>query len=535
MGMPASWLRLLLVCIGVSISDSLLFCNQALALTQGDTTITNVVSVQRSFSRSLSVVSDKWRVAIVAEAGPVKSYITLSQQQLKAMPGPDEALRQIAETYDYKLYKVGPVFCLIERYGDTNDLPNITLGEAKAALERINQLLAPFKVEFAPSGPIASARAVAIAQVLTADQLKSLETEGVPVRSLNAQQREQVWHFVENITLAGTVAEVQASAKHIGALYSQNPAFMRKKIDQAEEIGYELSYPDKPVSFFLPLSHPNTWRINDDGTVLPYAPTNNGTVAEPPADLRASSIGRSTAALKWMGDTLGSAVARLNSRIRQGNQLYKVQDYLTDKPVTIGGESYADRKQLAAALAHIYGLELSQVGQREVLICRGPSRPVTDTTSLQAAIISEIPGPVIRALTGRPIMDRADENGPEMHTVEANVNFAAQARQTIASAALASIVSDKLASNKVLRIHLADVGSDGAKLLADARALYGLSRALLFSKRTLPGYVTHFDDVVLRGGITVEQGIRRLEFMLEYRDPTTGSIQKGGIRMGIID
>jgi len=511
------------------------------ALGQRQQTGTNTVDLkaharEERFVRDLQAVAHRWRVSFVAEGTPIPNNsapaMSISTSNL------DVAVEQIAAEYDFESHRKGNVFALTKRYSDPADFPDITPEEYRIALDAALRDLAVFNPKLGHEGKTGTPIA-AIGKLLSPTQLDGLANNGVPVRSLNPDQRAAVWRIAMHYYVESDTDELATIAVRLGSVITQDSVFRFRRLAGVNAFGYELrndtSAKESGETAFFPLSHANVLFIGNKG-VAPNgevgritARDKNGFIVHTIDPTDPAAEGKNPVIIPEVTNTATTVkrvIDALTVRSRGANQ-YKVDPVLEAKAVTVIGGEYARPFEIFEAISKVYGLQLKQEQDRSILLAFKPERATEDIAQLPRVLKSAIPDPLLRWFRARIQKSNrpAFAARPMLRTDIANPSN--EARQ-LATRLFRAQIEPRIVRDKDKGIRFSNIADRERKLFAFAAAVGALGQVTWMTERAIPPYVQDFESIVLTGGVTFAiDGKPRLALFLSYGDRQTGSFHQG--------
>jgi hypothetical protein len=231
----------------------------------------NPAEIHKHFQSAIDALAAKWHIAIVAESAPImeKAGVTLSASLPEETV--DQAVARIAAAFDYSVKRHENVFILNKLFTDPNDLPDVTLEEAEAALGDILQILPSVDEKYLLHG--IGAGYAAMPKLLTREQLEAFNHGGVSISSLTEAQRDEAWRLCNAMEYSQLVDEVEDAAWFVQSAISHDPQFHWKEISPGfNEFGFDADAMAKlpsgerqRVTVLKPLSHPMGSTVCRDG------------------------------------------------------------------------------------------------------------------------------------------------------------------------------------------------------------------------------------------------------------------------------
>ncbi len=100
------------------------------------------------FQASIDALTEKWHITIVAESSPIIQKPGVDTTA--SLPGEtvSQAVTRIADAFDYTVKSRDSIYILNKRFTVADDLPDLTLKEASAALKDLEIILQPVDPKF---------------------------------------------------------------------------------------------------------------------------------------------------------------------------------------------------------------------------------------------------------------------------------------------------------------------------------------------------------------------------------------------------
>ena len=537
------------------------------------------------FHQAVMALAEQGHVAVVAEGVPLHPH--LSVQEAAKLEGPlslDDAVKAVANAYDYSSQREGNVYVLKKRYSDPDDLSVLTPAECSHALALLQQVAEPFnshslvtKIQFlAPPGPhlrrdqvrILDPPVDAFVASLTADQKADMEKNKLFVSSLSQPQKA----LARQIRLAlyvQTPMDLIALLLPLSEQARQSAIFCWQNTPSAQHVfGYALleKRGDQSVLRFHALSHStgsedfNSYSF--DTQPAGPDPTDPGSISHQPETGAAQ--------------TLADAIASLNAR--SGGAIHaNVDPAVAAKPVTIAGAGNASAGQILQALADVYGLRLvnsTPGGPATSTLTLPDILPPSELAELPSSLRQAFPEPFARAThldkivadeqqfynfwqtprypkhSGQvPSPSGAEETPAELEQAmlqrkrenSGNVEFNAglehieQAKATLSALRNAAIRRLRTLIEPKLQAHpngiaISDLGEQEHDALATIFLVEAAQAAGDLITQKVPDTALHFDQAVLSGGIHEDAQPPVFEVQFHIPNPAGGlEIDGGGI------
>ncbi len=363
-------------------------------------------SVSAQFQVAIDALAKRWGVAVVAESSPIDETPGADIAPGKAHEDAAQAVERVAAGSDYSVTRQEQVFVLKKRFTSKEDIPDVTVGEAYSALDNISHLLQSFEPHYPQSTGPWDARALAMLNVLSQEQIASLENGGVPIKSLSSDQRSQVWRFALSFYVDNALKETTAAADLLRVVVKQDSVFRWGKVPGAnnDEFGSETRFGNPPHAVFLAISNPFSVFAHPDVSVTRTGPvTVNGVQLEQtdPTEISPAAAGLAAKqAAQNRTATIAEVAALLNSRPNEQVRC-NVDNSLEKKGLTYAGLDYASSSRAALALAEAYGLEARHQHDGTITITQPASHAIDDIAAINAALMKAIPDSIRRCVAAR--------------------------------------------------------------------------------------------------------------------------------------
>lgn len=343
------------------------------------------------FKDALAALAQQGHVCIVAEGSPLHS--TLAPDKVPVVPDHtplEDAVRMVADAYDYDAQRTGNVFTLTKRYTDPADMPSVTLKECTTALEDVSLMLNAFDPPSPAVGPSVDPGWDTINSVLSTlspDQFQKAQSkQGLPVSSLGPDQRAAVDRWDRGILLDG-------SCHFVDRLLSS-----LKRIPQSQ-VGMGSiavnAYGHGTVAVFGLQGTDAAGKVSFN-TFEGYVVFPGGKEADQsggPVTADELNAARARRAQADGHETLEQAVAALDGR---GGH-FQVLDELAAKTVTVAGDANAAPAAVLDGLAAVYGLRVQARPNAPTLLTHPERVTPVDLTTMHDQILSALPAPLLRA------------------------------------------------------------------------------------------------------------------------------------------
>lgn len=486
-----------------------------------------------SWEKSIESLHKKTGLIIVAEDAPLENKAEAGAEDRPIQDvSVGEALRQVADKYDYSVETSGNLVLLKKRFSNPADFPCVTPQECLNSLQNIRAILQPFDPKV-PARRTLSENDPLIANFaasLSAEQARALEGDGLAMQALISSQRTQAERFSLYIyTQSNTgnllgVAEELKNADRLSLGYGD--------FDRENQFGYSVPRQTGKSIFQSFKRHSS---MSGAAWLAPTLPDQLPRLGPLNKD-------------STLYFSLKSVVEHLNSAAPQPSKRYAVAEELAPKRVTIAGITKASPDRLMSALARVYGLrvvEASEPGAGVAQLTFQRTRKAANVNEIGDALRHAIPEPLMRSLlAGSPPPE--DELPPEKrnsfeaylrHKAQKDAAFQRQQRPTFLRQA-----AGKMLEQTFLARHSSSSNKRSEKLpvpaleereknvFAVALMVPALDTMQSTFLKPVPEYLTRFDDVVMKGGAYVgEDGKNRfrLHFYLPNREG------KLSLRMGV--
>lgn len=464
---------------------------------------------RQTFQSSLDALAAQSHSAIVAEGVPFHPTLPAGQTSRFSKETPlSVMLPALAAAYDYDVEYRNKVYLLRKKYSDIRDLPAVTLEECTQATQDILTVLRPFAIntEFPIRGMALVKVMPELAATLTPEQMQALHDRKLAVAALTPEQKAKVWQFVFYF-YAQTPFEAAEEA-----------AFDFKGAPRAsvgvDPNGYTFSGASFHPFCYRTLSYEGKSVLRSfvrGGEIISISHGIGTTVgpALPPEEPEAPGAAPAPV-------TLAQEVAALNTRGLHAT----VDAALRVKPVSLAGDDSATPKQILQSLADIYGLRVMEPSGKDktVQLTRPVFRVPLDAAALPECVWRVVPEPLQRAVHKgeRDVIERewqeVTPNGGAMEAMrrlDQRRNDDSELPKKLQAEAVRRL---RLASDRYVRqqkqikflpvaaMAEPDRGAFGlvlmTDLLATVRAEYD---------RPAPGWITNFDQLVLRGGPFIQE------------------------------
>jgi len=205
----------------------------------------NIAGVQSHFQSAIDRLAAVWHVAIVAESAPVteKPGADLAPSHLNEVSS--QAVERVAAAFDYSVSRADKVFVLAKRFTDADDLPDVTLLEAANALDASIAILGSLDRLYPANSGQFNPQATAISLCLTREQLLALSRPGVPISSLDKEQRAEAlrlasWFY--HSRLAPIEKQLRVASASLKAVAASDPELYMSKRSHGGAVRDEFGF-----------------------------------------------------------------------------------------------------------------------------------------------------------------------------------------------------------------------------------------------------------------------------------------------------
>lgn len=489
-----------------------------------------------SFEEALKALAAQGKVGFVAEGFPLHPVLSKEETpNLKAGLPLDEAVKRLAQAFDYDVTRRGNLFSLKKRYSDLYDLPIVTLEEYALALGDIVKLLS----SHAPQPPITTNTdfVVAFAKSVTPEQEQAMREGTLPIRALSPTQQAQMRRMALHIYVALPLKDAQETL----FLLRQSPRNVLRKKYAAGQVAFGYDFADHfGRTVFRPLN----------GSL-------NAQVAFPGADPLPRDKVPEVNSKGVSEKTLGSVAADLNAR-GNGGKDFVVDAALAAKPVQVIGTQGTGSALVFDALATVYGLRVVTQEDGTKRLTRPAFRPVSDVADLSEAVRRLLPEPLLRALhvgaegklRQQQIALRQISHDPRT-SQEERVKADTEYNRLSSEAQGFGERPDALVQRAARRLRTSvepKLTREGASVAVSTlstleRSAFGLTLLQEFFPAIMqqfgqgpPPYIAHWDEANFKGGLYQEGGRQKFEVGLSViqKNPD-GSTDETGIGIGSIN
>ncbi len=463
----------------------------------------------------LRKLSKKGNVSFVVESEPVEQPGNDVHFDFPEREPLDNRVSRIAEAFGYALTKRGNIFILKKLYRVRDDLPEVTLGEALAALHASEKLLREHSPQIPPRTAAHYPVAELTARVLSAVPSDLLSKQGLPVSALTLSQRDGIWRIARYFFVQRVADDLSAAIARNEPGVLPKTKYFHKQIQGVLTLGFE-SFGKQGVNFTPVDSEKKT--MSALGVTITRGGTRNGVakVFPDPDDTATPFIPpRSSESMP-----LSKAVERLGTDDKDLD-IYQVDPIIADKSVMLIRSEASSRHAVMQALADVYGLRIRHDRNANVLTLRKVPI-VRNITMLPQALKDVMPEPFLRAMYAHSKTKNTTQSGHE------KAMDYTQAKIWIQWAVIDRVrgLVEPNAPAPDGQIVLSELEPQ-AKMAHALLLLMGSSISIIeFIGRPVPEYINNFEQMVLLGGTTTSpDGKRRMSFYFTRPDPVTGKLR----------
>lgn len=459
----------------------------------------------------------------------------------------EEAVRAVAERFDYTAVHQGSVYLLLKRYTNPEDMPEVTPEECLIGLKRL-----PIPSSAPPGNALAKNADLYGPATIIRQTSERLSGRSAFARTgtMNDLMYSQALNILANdfyFHSRGTRKAVTIALLENGR--PQDPVLRWKTIAKLPVFGYETVFGPEASPVFLPVSDCERILVPPYGTTIPYpvfsmryAPTLPDPDPTDPAKLPQAvkrfldDNGRSSRAV-----TIAEVVAGLNKR-EKSRLIYKVDPAYASKHITIAGIDTLSPETVMQAMAAVYGLGVDHRRDNTVVMTDPPgfipppppaqSFIFTLYREFDKFLLPSFPAPIYRALHARFLAGRTrtrNQEGPRLLEYKTQYEFQdiATAFRNSAMQMFRYLAETQVKARPDQKLELSRLGERARTLFALARTASAYADACELVDIPLPPYVTHIDDfrqnVQIRENVYRDaNGALRLALALMYLNPQSG-------------
>jgi len=517
------------------------------------------------FIQDLEILSQRLKITFIAESWPLSGKKESLVPSLNERLSQEDAVKEVADYFDYDVIPHGHVYLLQKRYTAPEDVPEVTSEECLMGLKAVSTILAPFNPKI-PTGTISGDPMANIANLLDKNQLNRLGEDGIRVADLTPPQHEEVWRVARKFFLQTEADRIDNSYISLENENPTDPVFHWEKVLDVTAFGYDTRSVKLNKSVFIPVSNSNRIMVTPDGgtgrftnvrkhngVVVPdLDPTDPLGVSEnakqflglarkqlkgpshDPAqeitqqreedvvvragynlantDVASPAIAVRSKPVAFHGNSEDSATTSIAQAIAALNgdtpaPVCKVDPMYAAKRVTIVGldnlqTDRADRAgRLLRSLAELYGLRVAQGEDGSLTLTHRLFVEPQKLSDLSAALKSAIPDPIYRALHKHSRPTDNETTGRGNPVLSYEYTKSASACQHSAMQMFRYLAEAAVSSKPEKRLALSQIGETARSLFIVARTVDAFSSACWLAGRAAPPYITDFDHVTLTGGI----------------------------------
>ena len=523
-GFAGLFVCLALVCCAASLCSA----QEALPHKLASSAVPQPVPVE--FAATLNTLARRFHVAIVAEGQPQTIDETAKPPDLQSHMTPEEAVKQVADYYDYTSVRRGRVFQLTRRYTNSNDVPEVTLEECRQALAAITQQTDLFNPHFPTEDRNGSPRAH-VAHLLARQQMEALGSNGLTTAQLSAEQKTEIWRVALHFFVQDEAEIVGGEGNILPSFRNLNPNFLWRDVEGIRAFGQEAFDTKTQQTVFMALSHPGIPMVTSNG--VPIITVSDRTHKGAPVEVSDATAPDPNAPPlpPAVAFTLGHIVADLNHRVAS-KEVYAVDAAYAAKHATLAGAENVTSAEIMDALAAVYGLRVIRPEPGTLRLTHPLYAGAQDISDLGKAVRSAIPDPFWRVITIRVSIKRAGlQQGRPALLFTPRESVYSTAGSVLREAAIREFrarVESKIRKSKEQKLPLSALDEREKQLFVLIMAADSLTEACWIADRPLPPYIADFDHVVLTGGVyRTDKDEERFSLFFSYPDPATGILRKG--------
>lgn len=486
------------------------------------------------FAADLEILSQRLGVAFVAEGKVFPVTQEKPKPTLNEKLSPEEAVREVADYFDYSAVRKGDVFLLRKRYTNPEDLPDVSAAECRSGMKAISKILAAFnpRVSKGEAGyePMAD-----IAGMLSIEQLEQLSKNGLPVSELTAAQRNEVQRLALKFYIQ---YDADAIEKALGFLDTRNPAdpiFHWQTVMDVYAFGYDTRSVNLNKMLFINVSDTDKIAVYPNGGTArrKSVHTRNGVVVPSSDPTDPAGIPEST---KFFLDdihhsahsaSLSQSLSALNKRA-DNKVVYKVDPACASKRVTLIGTDKLPAEELVNSLAEVYGLRLAHNEDSSVVVKLPMIVEAKSLSDIGRSVRSAIPDPIYRAMRSRTSYSPTSRPLPEPFVSLTDYSLKESDMHHAALRMFLYLAEPQVKSQKAEKLALSRMGTRARNLFEYTSTAVTFAKACWIADRSDPPYITDFDHITLTGGLyRNDDGKKSFSLYFSYRDPKTGEQRQG--------
>ncbi len=462
----------------------------------------------RDINRAFSYAASQANAAFVVEGEPYKKTLTQTEASAIQPAGtPAEVVAQIARAYDYDATvstgnKEATVYVFKKRYTDPNDLPFVSLEEMRAVCEEMFRLTATFDSSLGVSRTHSDSL-VELAHFgasLSGEQLALMKdkTRGLPVQSLNAQQRAQILSFPLDTYLRSTEQDLEVGVAEARLVTDGSATIGTKGPKDKPVFGYEAPMvfreikPSRQFRVLNATSNPikSAVRFVEPGEPQPRPV---GSASSKPAPS--------------LSTTLQQSVQQAQIRLAEPYPVV-VDAEIATKPVWVVNVPAASPDALLRGLTEVYGLRLTTKvdGVRQISRARQPKpKSLLDFSD---ALTQLLPDNFSRAMHWRVLVeaDKKPRITDEDFLKPRGFSWMALGKRTQevrgAAALYLKAGIEPTLSSETPKVPVASLNAAEQAALADVVLCHVWEAIYMHAAYPAPEYIKHLDDAIVTGEFT---------------------------------
>lgn len=478
-----------------------------------------------AFQDALATLAAQGHVALVAEGVPLQAQLSNSKAAPLAQSLPlGQAVKQVADAYDYDAERQGKVFLLRKRYTNPQDLPGVTPEECAAAFADIERTMDAFNPRFAEHKIGTTDPVIAdFAAALTPGQMQALR-EGLHPGDLYPAQQE----ILRRAALYLYVQQPAARIHDADVVIKEWPNSVLRYEDMRGQRAFGFERDDRQFHrrVFVPFIVANH--------LVSVPAASGGPAPNGPPD-KPSPV-----------TSLGDVATALSAR---GTSV-TVDAALRDKPITVVGGDAAPVPKVVSAMADVYGLRVKADKDGRLLLTSRLFAIPLEVRALPASVRRVLPDPMLRALHLDRLSALEHLLGSPPSATEAPAESArwfAQLERNNGELQRLHGAGDDLCQEAVRRLSVefqarqTGLKADGLVPLSDLSASGRQAFAVFLTAGVLkaisdqfppqvPDYIDRFDQVMVTGGPYKDQG-GHSKFALNFSVPASAGT--GGTGAGM--
>jgi len=448
---------------------------------------------------------------------------------------PEEAVREVADYFDYAVVHQGKVYLLTKRYTNPEDLPEVTAEECRIGFRAIAKILTAFDPKF-PNSSVGYPVKEDIVRMLSPEQMDRVGKSGLPVSELTPSQHAEMWRWALSFYLQ---VEMDKFARDYPRVENRNPAdpvFHWVTVMDIQALGYDMRSEQLNRVMFIPVSEPNRISVAPDGTlsrISNYSIPKSATASHPdptdPAHLSEQIKLFLDNKKSPHSQPISQVIAALNARAAD-HIVYKVNAAYAAKPILLVGTDTLPTDVVMRALASVYGLRMDRNTDGSLFLTTPVMFEATHLSDMGRALRSAVPAPIYHALQTRAFAKAKALVGGQISEGAMVVVASQYTMQGIELRRNALRVFRYLAEPQIKaqgggKLALSSLAERARSMFELATTINFFANACWIADRPVPPYISDLDQTILSGGVTKENGAERLSIKLSYMDPKTGLLQ----------